>query len=144
MAFFQDNPIGTGDGTFQNRRLFQCQPGHASLVPVSGLLRAEDFREQQQPFRSRKNSAVATAAVAAATAAIAAAVNPLPMRSYSSMVKNETGGQQKSARGDSGEVGDLLSFNDGDLDKAYSSQHADDPLPRQSGLQHNIGKQIIY
>ena len=41
---FQDNPVGQGDGQFQGRRLFKAtKPDHASLVPLEGLLRAEDF-----------------------------------------------------------------------------------------------------
>ena len=36
--------MGQGDGQFQGRRLFKtAKPDHASLVPLEGLLRAEDF-----------------------------------------------------------------------------------------------------
>ena len=43
---FQDNPVGQGDGQFQGRRLFKTtKPDHASLVPLEGLLRAEDFND---------------------------------------------------------------------------------------------------
>ena len=38
---FQDNPVGRGDGEVQGRRLFRTRPGHASLVPLEGLLKAE-------------------------------------------------------------------------------------------------------
>ena len=57
---FQDNPVGQGDGQFQGRRLFKAtKPDHASLVPLEGLLRAEDFDNSAgwtQSTSSTKNS----------------------------------------------------------------------------------------
>ena len=43
VSYLQDNPVGFGDGMFQDRRLFHAKHNHASLVPLVGLLRAEDF-----------------------------------------------------------------------------------------------------
>ena len=48
--------MGQGDGQFQGRRLFKtAKPGHASLVPLEGLLRAEDFAGQGWKKSSPKN-----------------------------------------------------------------------------------------
>ncbi len=44
----QDNPVGNGNGVYHGRRLFRTKPGHASLVPLDGLLRAEDFQTESQ------------------------------------------------------------------------------------------------
>ncbi|KAL8585752.1 hypothetical protein ACOMHN_040534 [Nucella lapillus] len=38
-----DNPIGTGSGKYKSQRLFYAKLGHASLVPLCGLVREEDF-----------------------------------------------------------------------------------------------------
>lgn len=38
-----DNPVGSGTGVYQVYQLFEAPINHASLVPVIGLLKAEDF-----------------------------------------------------------------------------------------------------
>ncbi|XP_076448726.1 uncharacterized protein LOC143285379 [Babylonia areolata] len=38
-----DNPIGTGTGKYKQHRLFYARHGHASLVPLYGLIKEEDF-----------------------------------------------------------------------------------------------------
>ncbi|XP_022239709.1 ubiquitin carboxyl-terminal hydrolase CYLD-like isoform X2 [Limulus polyphemus] len=42
-----DNPVGTGTGRYNNRQLFVTKLNHASLVPVIGLIKAEDFEENR-------------------------------------------------------------------------------------------------
>ena len=37
------NPVGSGTGKYQDRRLFIAKQGHASLVPVMGLIKYEEF-----------------------------------------------------------------------------------------------------
>lgn len=39
----QDNSIGGGTGRFHGRQLFTARLGHASFVPVIGLVRDDDF-----------------------------------------------------------------------------------------------------
>jgi len=39
MFSLQDNPIGKGTGVYKNRRLFEAPKGHASLVPMDGLVK---------------------------------------------------------------------------------------------------------
>lgn len=38
-----DNPVGSGTGVYQDYQLFEAPLNHASLVPVIGLLKAEDL-----------------------------------------------------------------------------------------------------
>lgn len=38
-----DNPVGSGTGKYKGRQLFTCKLNHASLVPVIGLIRAEEY-----------------------------------------------------------------------------------------------------
>ncbi|XP_076323351.1 ubiquitin carboxyl-terminal hydrolase CYLD-like [Tachypleus tridentatus] len=38
-----DNPIGTGTGKYNDHELFHTKLSHASLVPIIGLMKAEDF-----------------------------------------------------------------------------------------------------
>ena len=42
-CLIQDNPVGSGTGKYKNERLFQTKPGYASLVPVMGLIREDEF-----------------------------------------------------------------------------------------------------
>ncbi|XP_076333732.1 ubiquitin carboxyl-terminal hydrolase CYLD-like isoform X2 [Tachypleus tridentatus] len=42
-----DNPIGTGNGRYNNHQLFVTKLNHASLVPVIGLIKVEDFEENR-------------------------------------------------------------------------------------------------
>jgi len=35
--------VGKGNGIYKGKRLFECQKGHASLVPLEGLYREEDW-----------------------------------------------------------------------------------------------------
>lgn len=44
-----DNPIGTGTGKYRDHRLFYTKQGHASLVPLMGLIKADD---QEVPTQS--------------------------------------------------------------------------------------------
>ena len=39
--------MGSGSGVYKNRRLFHAQPGHASLIPVDGLLKADDYEDEE-------------------------------------------------------------------------------------------------
>lgn len=50
-----DNPCGTGTGRYKKEVLFRTEPGHASLIPMEGLMR-EDV------FYGRSESEVPTAA----------------------------------------------------------------------------------
>ncbi|CAG5128883.1 unnamed protein product, partial [Candidula unifasciata] len=38
-----DNPIGTGTGKYKDKRLFYTKQGHASLIPLIGLIKEEEF-----------------------------------------------------------------------------------------------------
>ena len=38
-----DNPVGSGTGLYNDHQLFEARMNHASLVPVIGLMKAEDF-----------------------------------------------------------------------------------------------------
>ena len=42
-TILQENPVGSGTGKYQDRRLFIAKQGHASLVPVMGLIKYEEF-----------------------------------------------------------------------------------------------------
>ncbi|XP_077503567.1 ubiquitin carboxyl-terminal hydrolase CYLD isoform X7 [Amblyomma americanum] len=44
-----DNQVGTGTGKYRDRQLFEAQLGHASLIPLLGLLRADDYLGEQAP-----------------------------------------------------------------------------------------------
>jgi len=39
----QDNAIGTGTGKYHNKQLFRARQNHASLIPVLGLMKAEEY-----------------------------------------------------------------------------------------------------
>ena len=41
--FFQENPIGSGGGYYNNQAYFKSREGHGSFVPLCGLLKADDF-----------------------------------------------------------------------------------------------------
>jgi hypothetical protein len=43
LLHHQDNPVGKGDGKYNGKRLFRAPMRHASLVPLEGLIKAEDF-----------------------------------------------------------------------------------------------------
>lgn len=43
-----ENPVGSGTGKYQDRRLFIAKQGHASLVPVMGLIKYEEFYGPQE------------------------------------------------------------------------------------------------
>lgn len=38
-----DNPVGSGTGLYNDHQLFETKMNHASLVPVIGLMKAQDF-----------------------------------------------------------------------------------------------------
>ncbi|KAF8781802.1 Ubiquitin carboxyl-terminal hydrolase CYLD like protein [Argiope bruennichi] len=38
-----DNPVGTGTGKYNDHQLFEAKLNHASLVPIIGLMKADDF-----------------------------------------------------------------------------------------------------
>ncbi|XP_067128573.1 ubiquitin carboxyl-terminal hydrolase CYLD isoform X2 [Centruroides vittatus] len=38
-----DNPVGTGTGKYNDYQLFEAKLNHASLVPIIGLMKADDF-----------------------------------------------------------------------------------------------------
>ena len=76
---FQDLPIGSGDGTYQNRRLFKSKNDHASLVPLAGLLKAEDFAGDSIGSRHSSNHKTGGSSTGGSAT--------LPRASYSSMVK---------------------------------------------------------
>ncbi|KAM7283184.1 uncharacterized protein ISCGN_000324 [Ixodes scapularis] len=42
-----DNRVGTGTGKYRDRQLFEAQLGHASLIPLLGLLKADDYLGEQ-------------------------------------------------------------------------------------------------
>ena len=45
MSFVQDEPqiLGTTNGTIGGRKLFQCHQNHGKFVPISDLVKEEDF-----------------------------------------------------------------------------------------------------
>uniref|UniRef100_A0A0L8GFT8 ubiquitinyl hydrolase 1 n=1 Tax=Octopus bimaculoides TaxID=37653 RepID=A0A0L8GFT8_OCTBM len=43
-----DNPCGTGTGLYNKERLFKTKPGHASLLPMNGLLKESVLMEQTE------------------------------------------------------------------------------------------------
>lgn len=43
FLFLQDNPVGTGTGKYNDHQLFEAKLNHASLVPIIGLMKADDF-----------------------------------------------------------------------------------------------------
>lgn len=54
------NPVGSGTGLYNDQQLFEARMNHASLVPVIGLMKAEDFglgtadgQAPAKPSRSR-------------------------------------------------------------------------------------------
>ena len=40
---FQDNPVGSSTGFYNNQKYFEAREGHGSFVPLCGLLKANDF-----------------------------------------------------------------------------------------------------
>ena len=48
----QDNPIGKGTGVYKNRRLFEAKKGHASLVPLEGLVKISSSIRNQSDTSS--------------------------------------------------------------------------------------------
>uniref|UniRef100_T1KJA6 ubiquitinyl hydrolase 1 n=1 Tax=Tetranychus urticae TaxID=32264 RepID=T1KJA6_TETUR len=54
-----DNPVGSGTGIYNDYQLFDAPVYHASLVPVIGLLRAEDFTGDPPPSSALSSSLVA-------------------------------------------------------------------------------------
>jgi dynactin complex subunit len=38
-----DNAVGTGTGKFEDRQLFCAKQDHASLIPIMGLVKEDDF-----------------------------------------------------------------------------------------------------
>ncbi|XP_052230210.1 ubiquitin carboxyl-terminal hydrolase CYLD-like isoform X2 [Dreissena polymorpha] len=44
-----DNPVGSGTGKYKDHRLFTAKQNHASLVPIIGLLKAEDISPEYLP-----------------------------------------------------------------------------------------------
>lgn len=54
-----DRPIGSGTGRYKSQRLFEAPRGHASLVPILGLMRMADFGGVDLPgFRNVRDAAV--------------------------------------------------------------------------------------
>lgn len=57
-----ENPVGSGTGLYNEQQLFEAHMNHASLVPVIGLMKAEDFGGESQkptkPSRSRSTRPV--------------------------------------------------------------------------------------
>ncbi|XP_062592565.1 ubiquitin carboxyl-terminal hydrolase CYLD-like [Saccostrea cucullata] len=43
-----DNPVGSGTGKYKNHRLFYAKAQHASLVPIMGLMKAEEYMQMNQ------------------------------------------------------------------------------------------------
>ena len=45
VSFVQDEPqiLGTTNGTIGGRKLFQCHQNHGKFVPISDLVKEEDF-----------------------------------------------------------------------------------------------------
>ncbi|BFZ12764.1 hypothetical protein BsWGS_15803 [Bradybaena similaris] len=44
-----DNPVGTGTGKYKDKRLFYTKQGHASLIPLIGLIKEEEFEHPGSP-----------------------------------------------------------------------------------------------
>lgn len=57
-----DHPVGSGTGLYNDHQLFEAPMNHASLVPVIGLIRAEDFdhssSEAESPDGPPKNRVI--------------------------------------------------------------------------------------
>ncbi|XP_048762223.2 ubiquitin carboxyl-terminal hydrolase CYLD-like [Ostrea edulis] len=43
-----DNPVGSGTGKYKNHRLFYAKAQHASLVPIMGLMKADEYMQMNQ------------------------------------------------------------------------------------------------
>lgn len=56
-----DNPVGSGTGLYNDYQLFEAPMNHASLVPVIGLMRAEDFGGGDDSPNKRSPTPPATA-----------------------------------------------------------------------------------
>ncbi|XP_014665395.1 PREDICTED: LOW QUALITY PROTEIN: ubiquitin carboxyl-terminal hydrolase CYLD-like [Priapulus caudatus] len=41
-----DHPVGTGTGRYHDRQLFETKPKYASLIPILGLMREDEFLQQ--------------------------------------------------------------------------------------------------
>ncbi|BFZ22695.1 hypothetical protein BsWGS_25734 [Bradybaena similaris] len=44
-----DNPVGTGTGKYKDKRLFYTKQGHASLIPLTNIMKEEDFEHPGSP-----------------------------------------------------------------------------------------------
>jgi ubiquitin thioesterase CYLD len=51
-----DNAVGSGTGLYNDHQLFDARMNHASLVPVIGLMKAEDFGSSDSPNAPAKPS----------------------------------------------------------------------------------------
>ena len=45
LTFFQDESVGSGSGMYEGQKLFQARIGHASLIPIMGLIKAEEYKK---------------------------------------------------------------------------------------------------
>ena len=45
IIFVEDEPqiLGTCNGSYKSRQLFSCHPNHGKFIPVSELIKEEDF-----------------------------------------------------------------------------------------------------
>ncbi|KAK2146631.1 hypothetical protein LSH36_593g00005 [Paralvinella palmiformis] len=50
-----DNPIGNGTGRYRGKQLFNCEKNHASLVPIAGLMLADDYEPHDSSYGSQSS-----------------------------------------------------------------------------------------
>jgi hypothetical protein len=53
---FQENAVGTGNGYYNNQPVFNAKQGHGSFVPLTGLLKAEDFHTDQNNLQQQQQA----------------------------------------------------------------------------------------
>ncbi|XP_053389669.1 CAP-Gly domain-containing linker protein 3-like, partial [Mercenaria mercenaria] len=57
-----DHPVGSGTGKYRDQRLFTAKQNHASLVPILGLMKEEEYRNESRPVDSENALAAFTEA----------------------------------------------------------------------------------
>ena len=43
LLWLQENPVGTGTGKYKDIQLFRAAQNHASLIPILGLIKYNEF-----------------------------------------------------------------------------------------------------
>ena len=54
MFIYQDNPVGSGTGNYNNQKYFKSKENHGSFIPLVGLIKADDFNSNGSTASSTK------------------------------------------------------------------------------------------